>query len=72
MSRNMNTTDRALRAFLVAPAAIVLAFVVGAGSIGGIVLFALAAIMLATSAVGFCPLYKLLHLDTRGRTLLPH
>ena len=63
MSRNMNTTDRALRAFLVAPAAIVVAFLVGAGSIAGILLFALAAIMLATSAVGFCPLYKLLHLE---------
>ena len=72
MSRNMNTTDRALRAFLVAPAAIVVAFLVGAGSIVGILLFALAAIMLATSAVGFCPLYRLLHIDTRGRTLLPH
>jgi Inner membrane protein YgaP-like, transmembrane domain len=72
MSRNMNTTDRALRAFLVAPAAIVVAFVVGAGPIAGILLFALAAIMLATSAVGFCPLYKLLHLNTRGRTPLPH
>ena len=72
MSRNMNTTDRALRAFLVAPAAIVVAFVVGAGSIAGILLFALAAIMLATSAVGFCPLYTLLHLNTRGRTPLPH
>ena len=72
MSRNMNTTDRALRAFLVAPAAIVVAFLIGAGSIAGILLFALAAIMLATSAVGFCPLYKLLHLNTRGRTPLPH
>jgi hypothetical protein len=68
----MNTTDRALRAFLVAPAAVVVAFVVGAGSIAGILFFALAAIMLATSAVGFCPLYKLLHLNTRGRTPLPH
>ena len=72
MSRNMNKADRALRAFLVAPAAIVVAFVVGAGSIGGIVLLALAAIMLATSALGFCPLYKLLHVDTRGRRPLPH
>ena len=33
---------------------------------------ALAAIMLGTSAVGFCPLYALLHLNTRGRTPLPH
>ena len=72
MSRNMNNSDRALRTFLLALAAIVVAFVVGAGTIAGIVLFALAAMMLATSAIGFCPLYKLLHLDTRGRTPLPH
>jgi hypothetical protein len=72
MSRNMSNLDRALRSFVVAPAAIVLALVVGAGSIGGIVLFALAALMLATGAVGFCPLYALLHLDTRGRRPLPH
>ena len=72
MSRNMSTLDRELRSFVVAPAAIALAFVVGAGSVGGIVLFALAAVMLATGAVGFCPLYRLLHLDGRGRTLLPH
>ncbi len=71
MSRNMNNSDRALRTSLAAPAAVVVAFV-GAGSIAGIVLFALAAIMLATSAIGFCPLYKLLHLDTRGRTPLLH
>jgi hypothetical protein len=72
MSRNMSTLDRALRTIVVAPAAILLAVVVGAGSAGGIVLFLLAALMLATSAVGFCPLYRLLHLDGRGRTLLPH
>ena len=72
MSRNMSTLDRGLRSFLVAPAAIVIAFVVGAGSAGGIALFALAAVMLGTSAVGFCPLYRLLHIDSRGRTLLPH
>jgi Protein of unknown function (DUF2892) len=72
MSRNMSNLDRGLRSFLIAPVAIVLAVVVGAGSIGGILLFALAAIMLGTSAVGFCPLYTLLHLDTRGRTPLPH
>ena len=34
--------------------------------------FLIAAIMLGTSAVDFCPLYTLLHLDTRGRTPLPH
>ena len=66
MTGNMNRVDRGLRAFLVAPAAIIAAVLVGAGSIGGIVLFALAAIMLATSAVGFCPLYALLHINTHG------
>jgi hypothetical protein len=72
MSRNMSNLDRALRGFVVAPIAIVVAVVVGAGSIGGIVLFVLAAIMLATGAVGFCPLYALFRLDTRRRRPLPH
>jgi hypothetical protein len=71
MFRNMSTLDRGLRSFVIAPAAIVAAFVVGAGSVGGIVLFVLAAVMLATSAVGFCPLYRLLRLDGRSRALLP-
>jgi hypothetical protein len=72
MTRNMSSIDRALRAFVVAPLAVVFAFVSGAGSVGGIVLFAVAAIMLATSVVGFCPLYRLLHIGTRGRRPLPH
>jgi hypothetical protein len=72
MSRNMSNPDRAVRGVAVAAIAIVLAVVVGAGSIGGILLFALAAIMIATAAVGFCPLYALLRLDSRGRRPLPH
>ena len=72
MSRNMSNIDRGLRTFVVAPVAIVIAVLVGAGSVVGIVLFAVAAIMLATSAIGFCPLYTLLHIDTRGHKPLPH
>jgi Inner membrane protein YgaP-like, transmembrane domain len=72
MSRNMSNLDRVLRGFVIAPAAIVIALVLGAGSIGGIVLFGFAALMLATAAAGVCPLYALLHLNTRGRTPLPH
>jgi len=68
----MSNVDRGLRSFVVAPVAIVIAFVVGAGSVGGILLFALAAIMLATSAVGFCPLYRLFRVDSRGRLPLTH
>jgi hypothetical protein len=72
MSKNMSKLDRWLRSFGVAAAAIVLAVVAGAGLIGGIVLIALAALMLATSAVGVCPLYTLFHIDTRDRRPLPH
>jgi Protein of unknown function (DUF2892) len=71
MSRNMSNLDRGLRALVVAPAAVVAAVLVGAGSVGAVVLFALAAVMLATSAVGFCPLYALLHINTSGRAPLP-
>jgi hypothetical protein len=72
MSRNMSTLDRALRSLVIAPVAIVIAILGGAGSPVGILLFVLAAVMLATSAVGYCPLYDLLHIDTRGRRPLPH
>ena len=72
MNRNMSNLDRALRSFLIAPAAVAVAISIGGGSIAGIVLLVLAAIMLATSAIGFCTLYMLLRLNTRGRTPLPH
>jgi hypothetical protein len=72
MSSNMSNVDRALRSFLVAPVAIVVAVLAGPATVAGVVLFALAAVMLATSAVGFCPLYRLLHIATRGRLPLPH
>lgn len=72
MSKNMNSLDRRVRVLLVAPLAIVFGILIGPGSIGAIVLYALAAIMLATSAVGFCPLYSLLHLSSRGRQSLTH
>lgn len=70
MKRNMGKIDRVLRAFLVAPAAVIAAFAVGAGSVLGLVLLAVAAIMLATSAVGSCPLYSLLRLNSCPRRTL--
>ena len=57
MKVNMGRTDRLIRTFAVAPVLVILALVVGAGSVGGIILFVLAGVMLATSAVGSCPLY---------------
>jgi hypothetical protein len=59
MSKNMNILDRRVRSVLVAPVAVVIGIVIGPGSVGSIVLYALAAIMLATSAVGYCPLFRL-------------
>ena len=72
MPKNMSTLDRRLRGFLVAPLAIVIALLVGIGSVVGILLVITAAIMLATSAVGFCPLYSLFHFGGRGKRPLPH
>ena len=72
MTKNMNTLDRVLRALVIAPLLVIAALFVGAGTILGVVLFVLAAVILATAGVGFCPLYALFHLNTRGRQLLPH
>ena len=63
MRTNESTADRVVR-LAVAVAATVLAFVVGAGSVVGIVLFVVAAIMLVTAAVGFCPLYRIFGIST--------
>jgi hypothetical protein len=71
MHVNMSNLDRAIRAG-VAVAALVFAVVIGAGSIGGIVLLVVTALMAVTAAVGFCPLYALFHLDSHGRRPLPH
>jgi preprotein translocase subunit SecF len=67
MIRNMGTLDRSVRAFIVAPVAIVLAFVFGAGTMAGIIFFVVAGIMLATAATGFCPNYIWLGITTYPR-----
>ncbi|HEY5160173.1 MAG TPA: DUF2892 domain-containing protein [Gaiellaceae bacterium] len=72
MNRNMSNLDRGLRTFVVTPILIVAAILLGAGSIAGIVLFVLAGVMLATSAVGFCPLYTLFHIATRRHAPVAH
>jgi hypothetical protein len=72
LRRNMGSVDRVVRAFVIAPVAIGIALGVGASSLAGIVLFALAGLALATSATGVCPGYVPFGIDTRGRTPLPH
>jgi hypothetical protein len=67
MIRNMGMLDRGARAFVVAPAAIAVAFILGAGPVAGIVLFVVAGILLATAATGYCPNYSLLGISTEPR-----
>jgi uncharacterized membrane protein len=64
MRCNMSKVDRLLRALVVAPLLIVIGVLIGASSVGAIVLFALAGVMVATAAAGYCPLYPLIKLDT--------
>ena len=59
--------DRRVRAALVAPVAVAIAVLIGPGSVVSIVLYALAAIMLATGAAGYCPLYSLARPGGRHR-----
>lgn len=66
MGKNESALDRGVRVVIAVVAAVV-AFAVGAGSVLGIVLLVVAAIMLATAAVGFCPLYKIFGINTAGR-----
>ena len=64
MTRNMGNLDRGLRTLVVAPIAIALAFVIGTGTVGGIILFVVAGIMLGSSATAFCPTYTLIGVST--------
>ena len=64
MKHNMGNADRVVRTFIVAPLLVIAGFLVGASSVLGIVLFVLAAVMVGTSAIGFCPLYAPLGLNT--------
>jgi uncharacterized membrane protein len=63
MHTNTGGVDRAIRLAIAVVAAIA-ALAVGAGSVGGVVLLVVAAIMLVTAAVGFCPLYRLFGIST--------
>ena len=67
MTPNMGTFDRGLRTFVVAPAAIVGAVIVGVGTLGGVILLVVAAIMLVTALTGFCPTYTVIGISTDPR-----
>ena len=65
MKLNMGNTDRIVRPIIAALLAIG-AWMLGFGSVGGIILLILAAVMLITSAVGFCPLYAPFKFSTKS------
>ena len=65
MKKNMGKTDRALRV-LVAAGAVAGSGVLGFSTAGGIVLLVVAAVMVVTAASGYCPLYSVFGLTTRG------
>lgn len=64
MKRNVGTADRAIRGFVIAPTALVWAALAGWTTGWAILALVLAGIMVATAAVGFCPLYALLGIST--------
>ncbi|MEI2819721.1 MAG: DUF2892 domain-containing protein [Marmoricola sp.] len=66
MNTNMGGNDRKIR-IGVAVVLAVIAYFVGFGSTLGIIALVLAAVMLVTSAVGFCPLYTLFGINTCKR-----
>ena len=61
---NESNADRILRLIVAVVAAGIAIAVGGFGSVLGIILFLVAAIMLVTAAVGFCPLYRIFGLST--------
>jgi hypothetical protein len=71
MAPNMSTLDRAPR-LTAAVAAIVAGAAIGPGSAAAIVLFAVAAVLLATSAISFSPLFALSRFANRGHRPLTH
>ncbi|MEZ5237275.1 MAG: DUF2892 domain-containing protein [Acidimicrobiales bacterium] len=66
LKKNMGSIDRAGRGVL-AVVLLIVAAVAGFGSVGGIIALVLAVVMAATAAVGSCPLYLPLHINTAKR-----
>lgn len=65
MTRNVGPVDRFFRALVIAPIAIVLALAVfGVDTVAGIAALAIAAIMLGTALIRWCPLLRLFGIST--------
>lgn len=66
MKRNEGTADRIVRTVL-GIGAVAWAASLGWTTTGALVLLALAVVLLATAAIGFCPLYHVLGVSTAPR-----
>jgi K+-transporting ATPase A subunit len=66
MKTNMGATDRILRVLIAIAIAVLYLTGVLSGTLG-IVLLVLAGVFVVTSAVGTCPLYTLVRIDTCKR-----
>ncbi len=66
MKQNMGKADRLVRALLIAPVLLVIAFLAGIATVVGVIAAALAVVMLGTAALGYCPLYAPFHFRTNG------
>ena len=64
MTRNEGTVDRWLRV-IVAALGWWLAAALGYGSVGGVIVLIVAAILVVTGVSGYCPAYTLLGVSTR-------
>jgi DUF2892 family protein len=64
MTFNEGPADRMIR-LVVAAAAVLFSWWAGFGSVGGIILLAVAGIAVVTATVGYCPTYQLLKFSTR-------
>lgn len=63
MTTNESSIDRIIRV-IIGVAALVAAFAVGIGSVGGIILAVVGVVMFVTAAVGFCPIYRVFGMST--------
>lgn len=64
MKRNESGLDRIVRLILAVVFFVVAFAIVGPSSIFGIICIVLGAVMLLTAAIGFCPLYRLVGINT--------
>lgn len=65
MKLNVGSSDKKIRAYVIAPLAVILALVFHSSPVALVVFLVVAVIMWATAAMNFCPLYSIFRVSTR-------